>query len=287
MQKTALEKRWESAFLDYFSHEDQGDASHDLGHFRRVASVASRIAALEQAPVDALVILAAAYFHDIVNLPKNHPERKFASRYSAEKATKILAEMDFPNEKLGPVSHAIQAHSFSAQLTPETLEAKIIQDADRMEALGALGIMRTFYVSGRLGTLPYHPADLFAAQRTLDDKAYALDHFYCKLFKLPGLLQTKGGREIALQRTQVLQQFVDELEVNLNAGEGGALFVAHACREAGMKNYKFFCSEDPMARDRPLMPHLFVIDIMIASLGEFPGFLASFLNQFETEIIIS
>jgi uncharacterized protein len=282
-----MEDYWKKAFLNYFQEakHDLSDASHDLSHFLRVATMAKQIALIENEPVDPLVILAAAYFHDLVSLPKNHPESKFSSRFSAEKARVILSGLNFPKEKINAVCHAIEAHSFSAQLTPETIEAKIIQDADRMEALGALGVMRTFYVSGRLKTAPYHPTDLFGKGRPLDDKAYALDHFYCKLFKLPDMLQTKGGREVALKRTHVLHTFVEELSDNIKKGEGGALLVVKSCYEAGfLDNVKLFDQCDIFAEKRPLASEKFVIDRLIESKRNFPKFIESFLKQLKEEI---
>lgn len=280
-----LEEEWEKLFIDYFSksHVDHDDASHDLGHFQRVYQTAKLIATDELA-VDTMVILAAAYFHDIVSLPKNHPDNRMSSRYAALKAEEILSQMNFPSEKIGPVSHAIQAHSFSAQIPPETIEAKIIQDADRMESLGALGIMRTFYVSGRLGLEPFHPNDLFAERRALNDKAYALDHFFVKLFKLPSLLQTEGGRRLANTRTDFLRHFIKELELNLGADQGGALATVWACHHAGRQSQQLFNVRDPFAQNRPTNSTHFVIDHLIELRQQFPEFIGTFLSQFQKEI---
>jgi len=97
---------------------------------------------------------------------------------------------DFPAEKIKGVHHAIHAHSFSANVLPQTIEAKILQDADRLEALGAIGLARVFYVAGQLNTQLFHPEDPLAEQRIADDTLYALDHFPLKLFKLPSLMHT-------------------------------------------------------------------------------------------------
>ena len=118
MNTETLEHAWEQHFVDYFTalKDDQGDASHELDHFRRVYQTAKQIASYENGEVDALIILAAAYLYDIVSLPKDHPERHLSSRYAAVKAREMLSCIDFPKEKINPVCHAIETYSFSAQL---------------------------------------------------------------------------------------------------------------------------------------------------------------------------
>lgn len=277
---------WKQIFCNYFtaSNEHQSDASHDLSHFCRVAETAKQIAQYEIEKVDQLVILAAAYFHDVVNLPKNHPESHRSSCYSAIKAREILLDMNFPDKKIDPVCRAIETHSFSAGLTPSSIEAKIIQDADRMESLGALGVMRTFYVSGRLEREPFDPADMFASRRPLNDKLYGLDHFYCKLFKLPSLLQTVGGRKIAAKRTEFLNLFVKELDSDVQRGEGGGLSLVQAYFAAGKNNRKLFDATDPWASKRQLEPDGFVVDCMLKAIHQFPEFISSFIAQLRDEI---
>ncbi|STS91778.1 metal-dependent phosphohydrolase [Klebsiella variicola] len=130
---------WQQRYEHWIlTHHAQDDAAHDLSHFRRVWATATQLAAGEE--VDRLVLLTACYFHDIVSLPKNHPERSRSSMMAAEKTLAILQSSfaDFPAERYAAVSHAIEAHSFSAAIPPRTLEAKIVQDADRLESLGRL-----------------------------------------------------------------------------------------------------------------------------------------------------
>lgn len=103
----------------------------------------------------------------------------------------------FPEDRLPAVSHAIEAHSFSAKISPTTIEAKIVQDADRLEALGAIGLARVFAVSGALGVALFDAEDPFAQRRVLDDRQYALDHFQTKLLQLPLTMQTNHGRYLA------------------------------------------------------------------------------------------
>jgi uncharacterized protein len=184
------------------------DGSHDLGHCRRVWHVASRIAAELDEPADRLVLLAASYLHDIVSLEKNDPRRAQASRLAAADADGILAGMGFPAEKRDGVRHAIEAHSFSAGIEPETIEAKILQDADRMETLGAIGLARVFYVGGRMGTDLFHASDPLARNRPLDDLRYSLDHFHTKILRLPDRMNTAPGRAIARERIRIIEDFL-------------------------------------------------------------------------------
>jgi uncharacterized protein len=184
------------------------DGAHDTNHLHRVWRNASLL--LDGHPeADALVVLAACYLHDLVNLPKNDPQRHMASRQAAQLASRQLAELGFPADKLSNVAHAIESHSFSAGIKPETVEAKIVQDADRLDALGAVGLARLFYTAGRMGSALAHADDPMALQRNLNDKAYALDHIDTKLAALPRQMQTVAGRKMAQARFDQLVTFRD------------------------------------------------------------------------------
>ena len=188
----------------------QTDGAHDLGHLRRVWANCQRIAA-DEPGADMQVLKAAAFFHDLVNLPKSSPERARASTLSAEAAGGYLATIDFPPDKLDAVSHAIAAHSFSAGITPLTMDAKILQDADRLEALGAIGIARMFHVAGATGALLFDADDPMARNRTLDDRRFSLDHLSTKLFTLPFAMQTATGRALAEERASWMVRFRERL----------------------------------------------------------------------------
>jgi uncharacterized protein len=214
-------EEWEGRFAGWLrAHGDWRDGSHDLGHFSRVWKTAVYINNMEGGPADELVLLAAAYFHDLVALPKNHPERGRSSFLSAEKTAVLLAAdfPDFPAEKIAGVAHAIHAHSFSAGVVPETVEAKILQDADRMEALGAIGVARAFYTAGQLGGRLFDGDDPLAAGRELDDRRYALDHFEVKLYRLPGMMNTVSGRVMAERNAEWMRGFVEKMRQEI-AGE--------------------------------------------------------------------
>ena len=206
---------WEERFTDYLkTNTHTKDSSHDLGHFQRVWKAAQHINREEGNVADPLVLLASAYFHDLVSLPKNSPERSSSSRLSAERTAILLTEVftDFPPEKVEGVRHAIHAHSFSAQVEPLTPEAKILQDADRMEALGAIGLARVFYTAGVLHQRLFDGDDPLAQHREPDDQQYSLDHFSVKLFRLPALMNTATGRKLADEKVEYLRQFLQKIE---------------------------------------------------------------------------
>jgi uncharacterized protein len=182
------------------------DGAHDASHLARVWRNAEALLP-DHPEANRLVVMAACYLHDLVNLPKNDPARSQASRRSAQLARHQLAWIGFPSELLDAVAHAIEAHSFSAAIEATTIEAKIVQDADRLDALGAIGLARVFYVGGQLGRPLAHPIDPLALHRPLDDAAFTLDHFAVKLATLPGMMQTEAGRRLAGKRLALLMDF--------------------------------------------------------------------------------
>ena len=206
-------EKWQKRFESYLAGHPSSDGSHDISHFQRVWRLAKSFA---PEVADLIVILAACYFHDIVSYPKDDPRRSQSSRDAAVRASEILKNMGFPGDKLGHVRHCIEAHSFSANIKTETIEAEVVQDADRMEALGAIGLARTFYVSGLMGSTLFDANDPFAKSRDLDDKRFAIDHFETKLFKLPSSMKTEKGRQEAEKRAKVLKNFLEDLSKELN-----------------------------------------------------------------------
>ena len=192
-------------------HHTADDGAHDIAHFRRVWKTAMALNHEEGEQANPLILLAAAYLHDIVSLPKDHPQRHLSSQLAAKQALVILDELTFPASLIPAVCHAIEAHSFSANIPAQTLEARLIQDADRMEALGAIGLARVFYTSGRMQRAMFDPHDPLAKHRPLDDQAFALDHFFIKLYRVAEGMQTEAGRRMAQKRKAFLEQYVTTL----------------------------------------------------------------------------
>ncbi|EDN58693.1 metal-dependent phosphohydrolase [Vibrio antiquarius] len=195
--------------------EMQVDAAHDISHVQRVVNTAKKLAVEEGA--DLSIVLPAAYLHDCFTYPKDHPNRKQSSIIAAKKAVAFLESIDYPQQYHDAIAHAIEAHSFSANIRPNTLEAKVVQDADRLDALGAIGITRCIQVSTEFDAQLYDNKDIFAQQRELDDKQFTLDHFQTKLFKIAETMNTESARREAQKRKAFMQAYIEQLHDEVTA----------------------------------------------------------------------
>lgn len=190
------------------------EPAHDLLHFKRVVQLAKALAQIEGAKME--VVTPAAWLHDYVIVPKNDPRRKLASQLSATAAIKFLAEIEYPQIYHEDIAHAIEAHSFSANIIPKTLEAKIVQDADRLDGLGAIGIARCFATAGVLKRQFYSLADPLCESRVADDHAFTVDHFFVKLFKVAETMQTPSGQIEAARRVRVMKHYLGQLKQEID-----------------------------------------------------------------------
>ncbi len=203
---TRLDKLIELA-KDFYQN---GDPGHDFAHVLRVMETARDFAVKLGAEQN--ILLPATLLHDVVNLPKDHPERKQASSYAAKKASEILQQLGFSEAEISRVTLVILEHSYSLGKTPTSLESEILQDADRLDALGAVGVMRTVSCGARMGAAYYHLDEPFAEKRELDDRRYTVDHFFNKLLKLSETMNTEPGRCEAQKRTVFMQEFLAQLK---------------------------------------------------------------------------
>ena len=185
------------------------ETGHDFLHVRRVMENAHRIGEAEG--TDLSIVLPAALLHELVNLPKDHPDSPRSGERCAEEAAVVLRDEGCPPEKIDAICYAIRVHPFSLGVLPETLEAKVLQDADRLDALGAIGIARVFSTGNAMGRPFYAPEDPFCVHRAPDDKQWTLDHFYRKLLRLPEVLHTATARTMAQERTVFLRAFLAQL----------------------------------------------------------------------------
>ncbi|HEX5692053.1 MAG TPA: HD domain-containing protein [Roseiflexaceae bacterium] len=208
---------WETLFEGFLDRSMGADIAHDREHIRRVVRSAHALAAAEQA--DLAVAIPAAWLHDCVIVPKDSPLRSQASRLAADAAITFLRECGYTHADLDAIGHAIAAHSFSANIAPRSLEARVVQDADRLDSLGAIGVARCLMLSASLGRRLYDPTAPFPDSRPPDDLANAIDHFYVKLLRLADTMQTAAGRAEAQRRTAFMQAFLDQLRSEITAVE--------------------------------------------------------------------
>ena len=197
------------------------DAAHDFSHLERVAKLTLQIyqtEIMQQEGRDASAFeqdlcIVAALLHDCVPIAKNSPLRKESSRLASEKTRDWLLELAFATaDQIELVAQAVLDHSYSSGRVPSSLLGQALQDADRLESLGALGLYRTIATGISMGTELFDPLDPLAEHRELNDLKYSLDHFFTKLFKLPATFRTAAARAEAHRRADFLRSFVDQLK---------------------------------------------------------------------------
>ncbi len=199
------------------------DLAHGWEHIDRVYKLAHFIAGREEA--DSFVVGMAALLHDLGRVRDNvdeHGRHIHHADLSMTLAGELLDRYQVPTAKREVILHAIIAHSFSKGVEPRTIEARVVRDADRLDGLGAIGILR-WAVTGTMRRTPatrsYHPEDPFAEWHAPDDSHYMLDHFYSKLLKLVNTMSTETGRKLARERTAFMRTFLDEFRRELEVVE--------------------------------------------------------------------
>ena len=187
------------------------DPAHDFYHIMRVYKNAKLIGRREGSNME--ILLTAVLLHDLVVYPKGSSKSFKSSDESADLAENILLSHGYPQDQINHISSCIRAHSYSKRFVPESLEGRILQDADRLDALGAIGIARTFSVGGSQNRTFYNANDPFCrSDRELDDIRWTLDHFQAKLLKLKDLMHTGTAKKIAQQRTKFMMLFSRQLQ---------------------------------------------------------------------------
>lgn len=183
--------------MEYARSIFEGDASgHDFDHTLRVFHTATRLA--EEEGADLQTVQLAALLHDV-------DDRKLSPETCEGKlrAVKFLQENHIPQEKIREIVDIISRISFSAKLAPpESIEGKCVQDADRLDAMGAIGIARTFAFGGSRGRRMHDPEG--------KDQNASIQHFYDKLLLLKEGMHTPTGRRMAQQRDEYMRRFLEQ-----------------------------------------------------------------------------
>jgi uncharacterized protein len=187
------------------------EPSHDFLHVKRVLANVSAIAAEEKA-CDADVAKTAALLHELVTFKKNDPRSATAGDVCAEAARALLVARGESAEMAARVADVIADHAFSKGAAPRTIESAVLQDADRLDAIGAVGVARCFATCADMGGAFYAEDDPMCTAREPNDKAYAVDHFRRKLLVLEERMHTNAAKKLAKERSAFLRVYLEQLE---------------------------------------------------------------------------
>lgn len=182
----------------------ENDTAHDFDHVLRVLALAERIGQAEGADLE--IVRAAALLHDV-----GGQHRSCHAWAGAQQAREIL--QGHPPEKVEAVAHAIATHSFREKSIPQTLEAQILYDADKLDAIGAIGVARAYAVSGQTGQRLWGPmpAD-YRGEAQGTPEHTAVHEFVFKLSRLKDTLFTSTAKAIAEERHRYMVEFFARLE---------------------------------------------------------------------------
>jgi uncharacterized protein len=187
----------------YYKH-----SHHDKYHIERVYNLALRLTQEEKADLD--TVKAAVLLHDIARAMEDEGKITDHASEGAKMARKILNEVNFPANKIDNVIHCIETHRFRKRLAPKTLEAKILQDADRLDIIGAIGIARVF-TRGGWSNKPIHDPTIKPKAKYDGKSETSTNHIHEKLLKIRDTINTKTAKKIAEERHAYVEQFLERL----------------------------------------------------------------------------
>lgn len=190
----------------------EADAVHDFEHVLRVYRMAERLAQAESA--DLTIVRAAALLHDAEGATPGHESRADHHHASAEFAAEILASEGWTPERIADVQHCIRAHRYRGTEKPETLEAKILFDADKLDVLGAIGVARVIGYASLAGEPFYEEPSLQFLETGKEAEGESHSAYHEHLFKLRKVrdrMFTETARAIAEERLKYLDDFFERL----------------------------------------------------------------------------
>jgi len=189
---------------------DTNNRGHGVDHIQRVYENALRIAETEDCDFE--VVKAAAVLHDVArHLDENDPSGPCHAEKGAEMAREILKSYDYTQKQKENIIHCVRVHRYSSKLKPETIEAGIIKDADRLDALGAILIARLFCKCGEMRGVMHDPSIPIQEYKGAAHTKTAINHFYEKILKIkPETFNTAKGRELAANRYGFTKEYVEQ-----------------------------------------------------------------------------
>ena len=188
------------------SHFKDAGGSHSWDHTLRVYRLCKHIGVIEGADME--VLLAAAYLHDI---GRSHQDssggRTCHAKVGARLAAPFVQKLPLSTDQKENILHCIRTHRFRGQHKPETPEARVLFDADKLDAIGAVGVARAFLFAGEIGARLHSNAPNIEATRaySADDTGYR--EFKVKLCKIKDRVLTREGRKLAIGRHTVMKEF--------------------------------------------------------------------------------
>lgn len=189
--------------------------AHDFSHVLRVVENARTLA--KEVGADEEACTLAALLHELFNYPKGHPDSHRSGDICAEHARNLLEKEGVDAALVSTVCAAIRDHAFSKGAMPESLVGKILQDADRLDALGAIGIARCMATCSEMKRPFYSPNDPLCESRIPNDKEWGVDHFFTKLFRVPSTLHTEAAKKMAQARVETMKAFLAALKSEIGA----------------------------------------------------------------------
>lgn len=186
--------------------------SHDWLHVKRVANLAEKLH--ESMEGDFETLMLSVYLHDIGRSREDNGEIDCHADWGAKEAERILKDYNYSEKVIEEVKHAIKAHRYSNNTEPETIEAKILSDADNLDAMGAAGIARTFSYSGEFQR-PLADPDLPAEKDSSVKGKTALNHLTKKILNLKDRMYTDTGLEIAEERHDFVEKYVERFDAEM------------------------------------------------------------------------
>lgn len=190
------------------SHFNDITPAHDWKHVQRVYKLGEKLAKEEDADIE--TVRLAILLHDIGRAREDHGEIEDHAEWGAEKSREILESHGYEESLIEDVVRCIRAHRYSTSPEPETLEAKIVSDADNLDALGASGIARTFTYAGEHGNLIADP-DLPVDEDDSEEGSTAYNHLQKKILGLKERIYTDSGMKIARDRHEFVEEYVERL----------------------------------------------------------------------------